>query len=102
MLLERDAYDVDMLRIIEIARERGCYLELNSQPLRLDLNDDYCKLAKEQSVLISINSDSHNPLQFNYLQGGINQARRGWLEKENVLNCMSLLQLRNRLRATMG
>ncbi|HEB57171.1 MAG TPA: DNA polymerase/3'-5' exonuclease PolX [Gammaproteobacteria bacterium] len=102
LLLERDAYDVDMLRIIETARERGCYLELNSQPLRLDLNDDYCKLAKEQSVLISINSDSHNPLQFDYLQGGINQARRGWLEKENVLNCMSLLQLRNRLRATMG
>ena len=102
LLLEREAYDVDMLRIIEAARERGCYLELNSQPLRLDLNDTYCQLAKEQGVLISINSDSHSPIQFNYLQGGINQARRGWLEKKDVLNSRSLIQLQKLIKATMG
>jgi len=82
LLLERAAYDVDMLRIIEAAGERGCYLELNSQPLRLDLNDVYCKLAKEQGVLISINSDSHSPIQFDYLQGGlIRRAVAGWRKK---------------------
>lgn len=102
LLLKREAYDIDMLRIIEVAAARGCYLELNSQPLRLDLNDNYCKLAKEHGVLISIDSDSHNPFQFEYLQEGINQARRGWLEKKDVLNSASLSELQKRLRATMG
>ena len=102
LLLEREAYDVDMIRIIEAAKERGCYLELNSQPLRLDLNDSHCQLAKEQGVLLSINSDAHSPEQFEYLTGGINQARRGWLEKTDVLNACSLAALRKRLKSTMG
>ncbi|MDH3948729.1 MAG: DNA polymerase/3'-5' exonuclease PolX [Gammaproteobacteria bacterium] len=102
LLDEREPYELDMSRIIEAARERGCYLELNSQPQRLDLIDTYCQLAKEEGVLISINSDSHSTNGFGLLEGGINQARRGWLEKHDVLNTCSLRELRKFLKATMG
>jgi DNA polymerase (family 10) len=102
LLEEREAYQVDMSRIIEAARQRGCYLELNSQPQRLDLNEVYCKQAKEQGVLVSINSDAHRTEDFELLHGGINQARRGWLEKQDVLNSCSLRELRKLLAATMA
>jgi len=102
LLEERPAYDVDLSRIIEAARQRGCYLELNSQPQRLDLTDTWCQVAREQGVLISINSDGHGPADFDLLEGGILQARRGWLEKSDVLNTRPLARLRKRLRATMG
>ena len=102
LLNEREAYEVDMSQIIEAARQRGCYLELNSQPQRLDLIDTYCQMAKEQGVLISINSDSHSINGFDLLEGGIYQARRGWLEKDDVLNTRSLRELRKLLKLTMG
>ena len=82
-----------MSRIITAASERGCFLELNSQPQRLDLNDTYCQQAKQQGVLVSINSDAHGPDDFDHLSGGIHQARRGWLEKKDVLNSRSLSQV---------
>lgn len=102
LLEEREPYEVDMPRIIEEARKRGCYLELNSQPQRLDLIDTYCQLAKEQGVLISINSDSHSTNGFGLLEGGIHQARRGWLEKQDVLNTRSLHEVHKLLKVTMG
>jgi DNA polymerase (family 10) len=100
LLGERDAYDVDMSRIITAASERGCFLELNSQPQRLDLNDTYCQQAKQQGVLVCINSDAHGPADFDYLSGGIHQARRGWLEKKDVLNSRPLSQVMKLLNAT--
>lgn len=102
LLDEREAYEVDMSRVIDAAKQRGCYLELNSQPQRLDLIDTYCQLAKEQGVLISINSDGHSTNGFDLLEGGINQARRGWLEKDDVLNTRSMRELRKLLKVTMG
>ena len=102
LLQEREAYEVDMPRIIEAARQRACYLELNCQPKRLDLNDTYCQLAKEQGVLISINSDGHSVNHFDFLLGGINQARRGWLEKGDVLNTRPLRELQKLLKLTMA
>ncbi len=102
LLLKREAYAVDMPRVVEAARERGCFLELNAQPLRLDLKDTHCRLARERGVLLSINSDSHGPGGFGNLVCGINQARRGWLEKDDVLNTLPLSKLRKRLREMMG
>ncbi len=102
LLLKREPYAVDMARVVEAARERGCFLELNAQPLRLDLKDSHCRLARERGVLLSINSDSHSPDGFGNLVYGINQARRGWLEKDDVLNTLPLSKLRKRLRETMG
>jgi len=93
LIQEREPYDVDMPRIIHHARARGCFLELNAYPQRMDLLDSYCQLAKHEGVLISINSDAHSILDFNHLRFGIGQARRGWLEKDEVLNTRPLRSL---------
>ena len=102
LLDERKPYDLDMERIIDKAKERGCFLELNSQPKRLDLTDIYCRMAKEAGVLVSISSDAHSENDLDNLQFGIAQARRGWLEKSDVLNTRSLDELNRLLKQTMG
>ena len=97
----RDPYDVDMLRIIRHAKSRGCFLELNAHPDRLDLLDSQCQMAKEEGVLVSINSDAHSTFDFSHLKYGVGQARRGWLEKDDVLNTRPLAALRRLLKRTM-
>lgn len=94
LLETREAYDVDMSRIIHQAKQRGCYLELNAQPMRLDLSALHCQMAKAEGVLVSINSDAHSVNDFYNLHYGVSQARRGWLEKDDVLNTRSLAELR--------
>jgi DNA polymerase (family 10) len=101
LIPDRDPYDVDMGRIVRHAGERGCFLELNAHPERLDLLDTYCQTAKEEGVLISINSDAHSVLGFDNLRHGVGQARRGWLEKKDVLNTRPLRRLRELLAHTM-
>jgi DNA polymerase (family 10) len=98
---EREPCDLDMPRIIRHARERGCFLELNAQPERLDLVDSHCLMAKQEGVLVSINSDAHGTGDFANLKYGIGQARRGWLAKEDVLNTRPLPALRRLLARTM-
>lgn len=93
----RDPYDVDMLRVIRHAKQRGCFLELNAHPERLDLLDSHCLTAKEEGVLVSVNSDAHSSLDFANLKYGVGQARRGWLEKDDVLNTRPLAALRRLL-----
>jgi len=99
---KREPYDVDMLRLIRHAKQRGCYLELNAHPDRLDLLDTHCQMAKEEGVLISINSDAHSTFDFAHLKYGVGQARRGWLAKDDVLNTRSLSALRRLLKGTMA
>jgi DNA polymerase (family 10) len=101
LIQQREPYDVDMARIIHHARQRGCYLELNCHPERLDLLDTYCLMAKEAGVLVSINSDAHSLADFDNLKYGVGQARRGWLEPKDVLNTRTLTQLRRLLKKTM-
>jgi len=101
LLEKREPYDVDMARVIHQAQQRGCFLELNCHPERLDLLDTYCQMAKQQGVLVSINSDAHTIADFDNLRYGIGQARRGWLEAKDVLNTRSLPQLRRLLKRTM-
>ena len=101
LLDEREPYDVDMLRIIRHARERGCFLELNAQPNRLDLLDIHCQLARDEGVLVAISSDAHRVQDFDNLLYGVGQARRGWLSKDDVLNTRSLTDLRPLLKRTM-
>lgn len=93
----RAPYDVDMLRLIRHAKSRGCYLELNAHPDRLDLLDSHCLMAKEEGVLIAINSDAHSREDFANLRFGIGQARRGWLAATDVLNTRPLPELRRLL-----
>lgn len=98
---ERAPYDVDMARIIRHARERGCFLEVNAHPVRLDLTDTDCQMAKEEGAMFSINSDAHSILDFENLRYGVGQARRGWLEKNDVLNARPLHSLQPLLKRTM-
>jgi DNA polymerase (family 10) len=99
---QREAYKVDMEKVIRQAAERGCFIELNARPKRLDLVDIYCQVAKDLGVLISINSDAHRVDDFDHLRYGVGQARRGWLGKGDVLNTRSLAELRKLLKQTMG
>ena len=93
----RDPYDVDMLRLVRHAKQRGCWLELNAHPERLDLLDSRCLMAKEEGVLVAINSDAHSREDIANLRFGIGQARRGWLEAADVLNTRPLPELRRLL-----
>ena len=90
-----------MLRIIREARARGCFFELNAHPERLDLLDIHCQMAKEEGVLVAISSDARHIQDFANLYYGVGQARRGWLEKKDVLNSASLKALRTLLKQTM-
>lgn len=98
LIEQRDPYDADMPRIIRQARACGCHLELNAHPERLDLLDTYCRMAKEEGVLVSVNSDAHSVHGFDNLRFGVGQARRGWLEEKDVLNTRTLGELRRLLR----
>jgi DNA polymerase (family 10) len=99
---ERAPIDVEMTRVIQKAKDRGCYLELNSNPRRLDLDDTYCQVAREEGVLVAVNSDAHSVDSIDHLSYGVGQARRGWLEKEDVLNTRTLGELRKLLKQTMS
>lgn len=101
LLEERPPYDVDMMRIIRQAKIRGCFLELNAHPERLDLLDTHCQIAKDEGVLISINSDAHSRYDFSNLRFGIGQARRGWLGKQDILNTRPLNELMELIKQTM-
>ncbi|HEX8777561.1 MAG TPA: PHP domain-containing protein, partial [Rhodanobacter sp.] len=99
---ERDAYAVDLDRLARHAGERGCFLEINAQPDRLDLDDTGCRMAKETGVRLAISSDAHDVHGFGNLRFGIGQARRGWLEAKDVVNTLPLWELREALAKTMG
>jgi DNA polymerase (family 10) len=95
---ERRPYEVDMERLLEGALERGCFLEVNAQPDRLDLDDVYCKMAKEMGLKLSISTDAHRPVELEYMHFGVGQARRGWLEPDDVLNTRSWKDLKALLK----
>ena len=97
----REPYEVDMLGIIRKARERRCFLEINAHPERLDLTDIHCRMAKDEGVLLAVNTDAHSMLDLENARFGVGQARRGWLEKTDVLNTRSYAELRKLLKPTM-
>jgi DNA polymerase (family 10) len=102
LINEREPCAVNMAAVIQKAKERGCFLELNSNPQRLDLTDTHCQMAKAAGVLVAINTDAHSVAEFGHLAYGIGQARRGWLEKQDVLNARPLKELLKLLKGTMG
>lgn len=97
---EREPYDIDVLALIRRAKARGCFLELNGQPDRLDLNDVHCQMARDEGVLVALNTDAHSTRDYDNVKYGIGQARRGWLEAKDVLNTRSLDTLRQLLERT--
>ncbi|HEV8001261.1 MAG TPA: PHP domain-containing protein [Planctomycetaceae bacterium] len=97
LLLKRPGYDLDIERLIEHAKQVGCFFEINSNPNRLDLSDVHARLAKERGVKIAINTDAHSITELDFMASGVYQARRAWLEAEDVLNVASLPRLRKLL-----
>ncbi|WMW21355.1 DNA polymerase/3'-5' exonuclease PolX [Methanolobus mangrovi] len=94
---KRPAYDIDMDKMISVAKENEKILEINSSPWRLDLNDTNARKAKEQGVMLAINTDTHTIEHFDNISFGIDVARRGWVESDDVINTMNLKQLCARL-----
>jgi DNA polymerase (family 10) len=93
LLLQREGYELDIERILEHARASGCFFEINSSPNRLDLSDEHALMAKRMGIKIAINTDAHSISELDFITAGINQARRGWLERRDVLNAMPLAKL---------
>lgn len=98
LLGEREAYAVDLEAVIRAARDRGVFLEINSHPQRLDLNDIHARFAKEIGVKLAISTDAHNASDLAFIRHGIDQARRGWIEAEDVINTRNVKELKQILR----
>jgi DNA polymerase (family X) len=98
MIGKRDELDFDMEAVIMEALKNRCYLEINCNPDRLDLNERYARMAKEAGVKISVSTDAHSVGNLEYMEFGIAQARRGWLEKDDVLNTRSWDELKKLLK----
>jgi DNA polymerase (family 10) len=98
LINERDPYDIDMETLMKAAKDRGCVMEVNAHPDRLDLTDTDCKLGKEMGVKIVISTDAHSMNDLELMRFGVWQARRGWLEKKDVLNTRNLEELRKWLK----
>ncbi len=96
---ERDAYAVDIEAILKEAAKYGVAMEVNAYPLRLDLNDLHIKMAKQYGVPLVISTDTHVTSQFDFMSYGVSVARRGWVEKKDVLNALPYEQLITRLRS---
>lgn len=101
MLQSRSPYDADMERIIQRAAENKVLLEINSQPERLDLNDVHIRMAREAGARLAVSTDAHNVSGLDLIRYGLDQARRGWLERTDVANTLELADLR-RILARSG
>ena len=89
LINRREAYDVDMEAVFQAAKENNKMLELNANPVRLDLHDIHCAMARERSIPIIISSDAHKITGLDVMKFGIKQARRGGLTAEHVANTKS-------------
>ena len=93
ILKRRDEYQIDIDKILRVAKETNTILEINSIPVRLDLNDLNIKRAIEIGVKLVINTDAHHKKHLRFMNYGVAQARRGWAEKKDIINTLSLGEL---------
>lgn len=95
---ERDPYDIDLEKVFSAAKSSRVCMEVNSFPDRLDLRDAHCRLAGQAGVMVAIGTDAHRLEQLDYIRFGVTTARRGWLEKGDVLNTLNSRDLAALLR----
>ena len=98
LLTRREPYEVDMEQVFAVAKENGKLLELNANPMRLDLNDVYCQAAQSHRIPVVINTDAHNIAGLEMMRYGVLQARRGGLTRHDVANTRSWPELLRMLR----
>ncbi len=94
----RDAYELDYDEIFKAALDTNTFLEINAYPLRLDLTDIWSRQAKEKGLKMIISTDAHSTKHLDYMKYGIATARRGWLEKKDVLNTLPLKELLKKIK----
>jgi len=102
LVLRRDAYAYDMETILDAAREHGVVMECNASPERLDLKDTHLRMAKDRGVKIVISTDAHSTRGLSLMRFGVQTARRGWIEKKDVINTFSTKELLAALRPKPG
>ncbi len=98
LILQREPYEVDMAAVMESAKVNGVALELNAFPDRLDIKDEHCRMAREMGIRIVISSDAHSARQLDAMRYGVSTARRGWLEKKDILNTLPTADFLRALR----
>lgn len=91
LINQREPIQLDLEKIFATAAESKTILEINGSPIRLDLKDEHIKLAKKYGVKFAINTDAHDVNELSLMEYGVSQARRGWLEKDDVLNTLPFL-----------
>jgi DNA polymerase (family X) len=102
LLLRRDPFDYDMEKVLEACAKHGVAMECNSYPDRLDLKDVYLRMCKERGVKVVISTDAHSTTNLAFIRYGVTMARRGWLEKKNVINTLPAEEFLAALRPKPG
>lgn len=97
-ILRRDPFNFDVEKVFEAARRLGVILEVNASPERLDLCDRHVKLAHDKGMKVVISTDAHRPEHFAFMRYGVMTARRGWMEKKDVINTFTPQKLMAALR----
>ena len=98
LLLRREAYEYDMEKILDGAKARGVAMECNAYPDRLDLKDVHLRMAKARGVKVVISTDSHTTSNLKFMKYGVTTARRGWIEKKDVINTLPVSEFLAALR----
>jgi DNA polymerase (family X) len=91
-----------MEKVVEACAKHGVAMECNSYPDRLDLKDVYLRMCKERGVKVVISTDSHNTGNLAFIRYGVTMARRGWLERKDVINVLPVEQFLEKLRPKPG
>jgi DNA polymerase (family X) len=86
LIPDREGADLDMDAVLEAASKSGAALEISAHPLRLDLEDIYARRAAQMGIPLSLNTDAHSPPELDLVHFGLSNARRGWVEPEQVIN----------------
>ena len=102
VLLRRDPIDYDMEKVLDACAKHGVAMECNSYPDRLDLKDVYLRMCKERGVKVVISTDSHVAANLSFIRYGVVMARRGWLEKKDVINTLPTREFLEALREKPG
>ena len=98
LINKRAGYPVDIEKVIEVAKDTNTVLEIDAHYDRLDLKDEYVRMAVRNGVKLVIDSDAHHPIHYSFLTFGIAQARRGWAIQSDILNTLPADKLLNALK----